>query len=87
MTDNAFEYFNKALALDPEDETVLRSLSLLYRSMEPQKAIEYLKGIVPKNPKAFEAWDFLGLCYRDQLISNQGLIKDQKPYRQSNRCS
>ena len=76
-TDNAFKYFNEALALNPEDETVLRSLSLLYRSMEPQKAIEYLKGIVQKNPKAFEAWDFLGLCYRDQLIRNQELLKDQ----------
>ena len=76
-TDNAFKYFNEAIALNPEDETVLRSLSLLYRSMEPQKAIEYLKGIVQKNPKAFEAWDFLGLCYRDQLIRNQELLKDQ----------
>lgn len=76
-TDNAFKYFNEAIALNSKDETVLRSLSLLYRSMEPQKAIEYLKGIVQKNPKAFEAWDFLGLCYRDQLIRNQELIKDQ----------
>src|SRR5205085_3208719 len=52
-------------------------LSLLYRSTEPEKAIENLKDIVQKNPKAFEAWDFLGLCYRDQLIRNDELIIDQ----------
>ncbi len=76
-TENAVKYFNQALAIDSEDETVLRSLSLLFRSTEPEKAIAYLKDIVHKNPQAFEAWDFLGLCYRDQLIRNQELIKDQ----------
>lgn len=76
-TENAFKYFNQALTIDSEDETVLRSLSLLFRSTDPEKAIAYLKDILQKNPNAFEAWDFLGLCYRDQLISNQELIKDQ----------
>ena len=75
--DNAFKYINEALVIDPDYEPALRSLSLLYRFTEPEKAIEYLKRIVQKNPHAFEAWDFLGLCYRDQLVSNQELLKDQ----------
>src|SRR6266568_3998683 len=74
---NASKYLNEALAINPEDETILRSLSLLYRSTEPEKAIEYLKSIVQKNPKASEAWDFLGLCSRDKLVRDQELIKDQ----------
>lgn len=50
---------------------------MLYRSTDPEKAIEYFRRIVHKNPQAFESWDFLGLCYRDKLVKNQELIKDQ----------
>ncbi len=76
-SENAIQYLNKAFEIDPDYEPVLRSLALHYRYMEPEKAIGYLKPIVQKNPRAFEAWDFLGLFYRDQLIRGQESIKDQ----------
>jgi tetratricopeptide (TPR) repeat protein len=40
--DNASKYLNEALAIDPEDETILRSLSLLYRSTEPENMMAHI---------------------------------------------
>jgi tetratricopeptide (TPR) repeat protein len=76
-SENAIKYLNKAFEIDPDNESVLRSLALEYRYTEPERGIGYLKRIVQKNPLAFEAWDFLGLFYRDQLVRGQVLIKDQ----------
>lgn len=74
---NAYKYLDMALKADPESEPVLRSLALYYRPSNVQKAINLLDQIVKKNPDAYESWDFLGLCYRDQLQQGQQLIKDQ----------
>lgn len=74
---NAYEYLNRARNADPESEPTLRSLALYYRPLDGQKAISLLNQIVEKNPTAYESWDFLGLCYRDQLQRGQQLIKDQ----------
>lgn len=76
--EKAIEYLKLALDLDPDYEQAMRSLALYYRYSEGQEAIRLLKQILDKNRKAYESWDFLGLCYRDQLQQGQQLIKDQE---------
>jgi tetratricopeptide (TPR) repeat protein len=76
--EKAVEYLKLALDLDPEYEPALRSLALHYRYSNRQEAIKLLKQILANNPSAYESWDFLGLCYRDQLQQGQQLIKDQE---------
>ncbi|SRR6266566_302029 len=76
-SDNAIQYLRRAFEIDPESEPILRSLALHYRYLEKEKAIDYLQSILQKNSSAYEALDFLGLCYRDQLVKDEGLIKDQ----------
>jgi tetratricopeptide (TPR) repeat protein len=76
--EGALEYLKKALALDPDYEPALRSLALYHRYTNRQEAIRLLKQILAKNKRAYEAWDFLGLCYRDQLQHGEQLSKDQE---------
>ncbi len=76
--EKAIEYLKLALNLDPEYEPALRSLALYYRYSNRQEAIKLLKQILTNNPSAYESWDFLGLCYRDQLQQGQQLVKDQE---------
>lgn len=75
---NAFKYLNEAHDADPEYEPALRSLALYYRPLDGQKAISLLNQIVDKDPEAYESWDLLGLCYRDQLQQDQQLTTKQK---------
>ncbi|MGZ3610161.1 MAG: tetratricopeptide repeat protein [Ktedonobacteraceae bacterium] len=76
--EKAIEYLKLALELDSEYEPALRSLALYYRYSNRQEAIKLLKQILANNPSAYESWDFLGLCYRDQLQQGQQLIRDQE---------
>ena len=76
--EKAIEYLNLALGLDPDYEPALRSLALYYRYSNGQEAIKLLKQILANNSSAYESWDFLGLCYRDQLQQGGQLIKDQE---------
>ena len=78
QNEKAFEFLKLALDADPKYEPALRSLALYYRYFDRQAAIRLLKQIIENNPQAFETWDFLGLCYRDQLLHGSYLIKDQK---------
>lgn len=76
--EEAIEYLNLALDIDHDYEPALRSLALCYRYSNGQEAIKLLKQILANNPSAYESWDFLGLCYRDQLQQGGQLIKDQE---------
>lgn len=76
--ENAYRFLSDALKIDPDFEPALRSLALLFRYTDPQQAITYLKRIIEKNEKAYEAWDFLGLFYRDELVRELELLKDQQ---------
>jgi tetratricopeptide (TPR) repeat protein len=76
--EKAIEYLKLALDLDPDDEPALRSLALYYRYSNNQEAIKLLKRMLANNLSAYESWDFLGLCYRDQLQQGHQLIKDQE---------
>src|SRR6266567_9612572 len=74
----AYEYLKKAIDLDSNFEPAKRSLALYYRYSNRHEAIRILQQIIEKNPNAYESWDFLGLCYRDQLQHGQQLSKDQE---------
>ena len=76
--EKAYEYLKQAIDIDPYYEPTLRSLALYYRYSNNQEAIRILKQILEKNPFAYESWDFLGLCYRDQLQQGQLLSKNQE---------
>ena len=76
--EKAYEYLKQAIDIDPHYEPTLRSLALYYRYSNNQEAIRILKQILEKNPFAYESWDFLGLCYRDQLQQGQLLSKNQE---------
>lgn len=76
--EKAYDYLKRALNPDPDFEQALRSLALYYRYFNKQEAIKLLKKILEKNPSAYESWDFLGLCYRDQLQQGELLFKDQE---------
>lgn len=78
VNERAFDYLKRALVLDPDYEPALRSLALYYRYFDRQEAIKLLKQILAKNSSAYETWDFLGLCYRDQLQQGEQLSKDQE---------
>jgi len=76
--EKAFEYLKLALDVDPDYEPALRSLALYYRYSNVKEAIRMFKQILAKNDLAHESWDFLGLCYRDQLQQGPLLVKDQE---------
>lgn len=69
----AYEYLRQAVEADRDYEPAQRSLALYYRYFDREEAIRQLKSIIEKNPKAYEAWDLLGLCYRDHLQQDQQL--------------
>jgi len=68
---DAVAYSEKALDIDSSYATALRSLGLCYRYIDKDKGIEYLKRGLEIDNTDYEAWDFLGLFYRDK-----GLIED-----------
>lgn len=78
VNERAFDFLQRALVLDPDYEPTLRSLALYYRYFDGPEAIKLLKQILAKNSSAYEAWDFLGLCYRDKLQQGEQLSKDQE---------
>ncbi len=73
---NAIKYLNDALKIDPQNVPALRSLALCYRYSDKPKAIEYLKRSLAINSGGYEAWDFLGLLYRDQIFQDQKYIDE-----------
>ena len=76
--EKAFEFLKQALDIDPSYEPALRSLALYYRYSDGQEAIKLLKQILANKDQAYESWDFLGLCYRDQLQQGSLLSRDQE---------
>ncbi len=67
----AYDFLRQAVEADRDYEPAQRSLALYYRYFDREEAIRQLKSIIEKNPKAYDAWDLLGLCYRDQLQQDQ----------------
>lgn len=62
---DALVYFNEALKVDPNNSIALRGISIGYRFEKPEKALEYAIQATEANHDDGDAYDFLGLIYRD----------------------
>ena len=79
----AFEYFQRAIALDPRDEEADMGLAkLLIHEGKLQEATKYLRDIAGSNPLNAEAHYQLGMLYRDAGKSRDA----QRELSQYNKC-
>jgi len=64
-TDSAITHFTRALAIDGTNPIALRGLSGCYRYTDQAKAIEYAVAATKAELRDYEAFNYLGLLYRD----------------------
>jgi tetratricopeptide (TPR) repeat protein len=76
----AIKYLNQALDIDPQNVPALRGLALIYRYTDWEKANNYLEDCLKVNPLDYEAWDFLGLFYRDQERFDDAIIAHERAF-------
>lgn len=64
---DAVRSFNEALRLDPNNTEALRGLATTYRYIDLNLAIQYAKRATDADSTDNEAFDYLGLLYRDSM--------------------
>jgi tetratricopeptide (TPR) repeat protein len=73
---SAFEYYHRALALDPRDEDAEMGFAKLQiHDGKPQEAIKYLRAVAGSNPLNAEAHYQLGMLYRDAGRSSEANLE------------
>lgn len=71
-------YFEKALELDPNSALVLRKAATLYRYDDLERAIEYAERAAKTDSEDCEAFDYLGLLYRDKKDFEAAISSHEK---------
>ena len=74
--DKSLEYFNKALAVDPEHAATLNSVGYILadENIDPSLAVEYCSRAVDKSPGHYPYLDSLGWAYYKAGDSDKALI-------------
>lgn len=77
-TQKAVQYLEQALQHDARYAPALRGLSTVYRYIDRNKALDYIKRALDVDPSDIEGWNYIGLLYRDAGLIDEAILSHEK---------